>query len=294
MSFSGEVKKELLSLNIKMNCCRKAFLLGALYNSSELEKGFMKAEFNFSETAYLVSELLGDNSACKLSASARGGHKIYTLEFYSKSVASFLSKVIYGQAIRDAAKFRCDECRRCFMRGILASSATVNDPSKGYHLEISLPKRSGVKLSALTSFFEECGFSPKKLERNKSISLYFKSNTVISDVLNYAGAMKSSFAVTNTYIERDFRNDENRATNCVARNISKSVGATQKQIAAINKLIDAHKLDALPNELIQTATLRIENDDVSLSELALLHEPPISKSGLNHRLEKICKAADEL
>ena len=130
--------------------------------------------------------------------------------------------------------------------------------------------------------------------RKNKIGVYFKSNTVISDILSYAGAMKASFEVTNTFIERDIRNNENRATNFVAKNISKSVTATQKQISAINKLIEKGKLDGLSTELIQTALLRLENDDISLAELALMHEPPISKSGLNHRLEKICAAADDI
>ena len=96
-----------------------------------------------------------------------------------------------------------------------------------------------------------------------------------------------------SYIERDIRNNENRATNFVAKNISKSVTASQRHIAAINKLKDLDKLSLLPSELLQTALLRVENDAVSLSELALLHDPPISKSGLNHRLEKICKFSED-
>jgi DNA-binding protein WhiA len=105
--------------------------------------------------------------------------------------------------------------------------------------------------------------------------------------------MRSSFDFANVCIERDIRNNENRATNCVARNISKSVDATRKQIEAINKLARNHKLESLPEELRITAGLRLENEDISLSELARLHDPQISKSGLNHRLEKICQAALE-
>ena len=169
---------------------------------------------------------------------------------------------------------------------------SVNDPRKGYHMEVSLSEANGARAEKLIDLFEECGFTPKISKRNGKYSLYFKSNTTISDILSYSGAMKASFEVANTYIERDIRNNENRATNFVAKNISKTVEATQRQISAINKIISSNRFDMLSSELKETAVLRLENDDVSLSELALMHEPPISKSGLNHRLEKICREAD--
>ena len=293
MSFSSDVKKELLSLPNKMNCCKKAFMLGLVYDLETCGDS-LRAVLSTKESADEMVLLLGDNALCSVTEITRGGRKRFMLEFSSKSVLSFISKLKYGQTISEAAKFRCDDCRRAFLRGVLISSATVNDPSKSYHLEIALRKENDTRLLKLGEFLTECGFSAKIIERQNAKSLYFKSNAVISDVLNYAGAMKAGFALTNTYIEKDFRNDENRATNCVARNISRSVASSQKHLLSINKLITAHKIDVLPEELRETAYLRIENEELSLSELALLHEPPISKSGLNHRLEKICKAAEEL
>ena len=103
-----------------------------------------------------------------------------------------------------------------------------------------------------------------------------------------------SLAVTNSYIEKDIRNLENRATNCVARNISKSVDASMKQIDAIKALISSGKILSLPEELRYTAELRLENPSASLFELAHMHEPPISKSGLNRRLTRLLEEAEEL
>ena len=100
-------------------------------------------------------------------------------------------------------------------------------------------------------------------------------------------------SMTNTYIERDIRNAENRATNCVASNISKSVDAAMKQIEAINSLIESGKFVSLPEELRYTAQLRVDNPSASLFELSHLHEPPISKSGLNRRLTKLLEEAEE-
>ncbi len=294
MSFSVEMKKELLSFPIKMNCCRKAYLFGLLYNASHKEGTCMSATFGIREAAERAAELLGDASRPMVTECSHAGRRIYELAFSSKAFAGFELKVSCGEDIPSAAKFRCEDCKNFFIGGVLVSCATVNDPKKSYHLEISLGEGKEKRLEALKSLLEDSGFSAGYAERENKISLYFKSNTAISDILSYAGAMKTSFEVTNAYIERDIRNRENRATNCVAKNISRSVGALRRQLAAIELLIENHKLDTLPQELRETAILRLENDDVSLSELALLHEPPISKSGLNHRLEKLCQAAEEL
>ena len=293
MSFSIEVKKELIDTLIKQNCCKKAMLLGLLYNSAHIKDTHFFCEFNIAESAALAQHLLGNQGESTISESVRGGRKIYTLTYASRAFASFISWVSRGEGISEAAKFRCAECAVCFLRGVLIASSTINDPAKGYHLEISILNTHVERIDSLRRFFEDMELSPNTIKREKKTSLYFKSNTVISDILSYAGAYSSGFLVANTYIERDIRNNENRATNFVAKNISKSVTASQKHIAAINKLKEQDKLSLLPSELLQTALLRLENDAVSLSELALLHDPPISKSGLNHRLEKICKFAED-
>ena len=293
MSFSNEVKRELMSLPIKMNCCRKAMLFGLLFNAEHISGTRMRASFASRDILELTLTLLGDASA-KISEGSHAGRRLYYAELSSKSFSSFAFNISQGQTVREAAKFRCEDCRACFARGLLISLATVNDPHKGYHLEIPLSLINQERAAALEEFFSDIGFAAKRVSRQNKIGVYFKSNTAIADILSYAGAMRASFEVTNTFIERDIRNNENRATNFVAKNISKSVTATQKQISAINRLVEKGKLERLSSELIETALLRLENDDVSLAELALLHEPPISKSGLNHRLEKICAAAEDI
>ena len=293
MSFSLEVKKELIDSPIKQTCCKKALLFGLLYNSRHIKGTFFSADFLLEEAAQLSLRLLGNQGQGEISSLMRGSRKIFRFEYSSKAFASFIGRVSQGESISEAAKFRCAECSICFLRGVLISTSTINDPTKSYHLEIPILTENLDRIESLRSLFLEFDMVPNTLKREKKTSLYFKSNTAISDILTYTGAKSAGFLAANSYIERDIRNNENRATNFVAKNISKSVAATQKQIAAINKLKSADKLTLLPPELLQTAMLRLEHDDVTLSELALMHEPPISKSGLNHRLEKICKFSEE-
>lgn len=294
MSFSNDVRGELLTVPVKMNCCRKALLFGLLYNSRHKEGTHLCATFGMRESASLAASLLGDVAKPSISETAASGRRSYILDYSSKAFASFAMRIGGGEGIAETAKFRCEECRAAFLRGVLIALVTVNDPHKSYHLEIPLAKYNSDRVSALEDFFCEAGFEPKRVERDKTVALYFKSNMQIADILSFAGAMRASFEVTNRYIERDIRNNENRATNLVTTNISKAVNAARRQVLAINKLIDAGRLDMLPRELVATAMLRLENEDVSLSELALLHEPPISKSGLNNRIKRILDEADEL
>ena len=102
------------------------------------------------------------------------------------------------------------------------------------------------------------------------------------------------FEITNTQIRRDFLNNTNRVVNCETNNIEKSVSASGKQIEAINALIEHNLLSSLPDELEYTARLRIQNDSLSLSQLSKLFTPPISKSGLSHRLSKIIEISEQL
>jgi DNA-binding protein WhiA len=136
--------------------------------------------------------------------------------------------------------------------------------------------------------------TPKIVNRRSGNGLYFKNSTLIEEMLTYLKVTQSLFSLMNVKIERDIRNNENRATNCVANNILKAVNASQKHIDAIQKLIDFGRFEALDEELQITAKLRLKYDDVSLMELAKLHEPPISKSGLNHRLKKLMDESSSL
>ena len=162
----------------------------------------------------------------------------------------------------------------------------------GYHLEIKFKDAKIAK--RIYQVLVEEGIPPKIVNRKTSVGLYYKNSGGIEDMLTYLGGMKSLFDLMNAKIERDIRNSVNRSTNCVAGNISKSVDAAQKQIAAINEIESAGKLAMLPDELFDTAKLRMDNPSASLAELARLHNPPISKSGLTHRISKIIEYAEEI
>ena len=298
MSFTLEVIDELIQSEPSKTCCRKAMLFG-LFCCARLDpsqKNKIIAEFKSEPIALLASKVLLKqfSAPSEIALSARAGRKFFTLTATSKALASFISSIDNEQECRplhELVGYRCQECTHSFWRGVFIACGTLNDPRKSYHLEMSFAteQRAHLLFKALGNIVP----TPKLITRDKRTCVYYKSNESIFDLLNYIGVGQSSFLMTNTYIERDIRNAENRATNCVASNISKSVDAAMKQIEAINKLIESGKFVSLPEELRYTAQLRVDNPSASLFELSHLHEPPISKSGLNRRLTKLLEEAEE-
>ena len=126
------------------------------------------------------------------------------------------------------------------------------------------------------------------------MGVYIKNSQGVEDVLTVLGSSTMVFELLNKKIEREIRGNENRVTNCDTGNISKYVSASIKHIAAIEKLERYGELEKQPDPIRETAMLRLRHPNVSLGELAELHMPPISKSGLNHRLQKLIDLADEL
>lgn len=184
-----------------------------------------------------------------------------------------------------------DCCRRAFLRGAFLAGGSVTDPAKRYHLEFSTSHR---RVCAETgTLLLEMGLTPKQTERKGSSILYFKQSETIEELLALMGAPVSAMTVMQAKIEKDWRNDANRKTNCDTANVSKAVDAAQEQLAALRTLEAQGRLDTLPEKLLQTALLRREHPEATLSELAELHEPPTSKSTVNHRMRKLLAMAAE-
>ena len=296
MSFANDIKIEISELQIKKNCCKKAFLLGLLINSRRYDSKNIEVEYLLESVADKVSELLRSLYSLQTEKSIvnKPGKKYYRISFSSKSISNIFESLVTDpdSTVHDVANFNCSACEQAFLRGGFVASAKLTAPQKGYQLEFSLSAENVSLASKLYRFLSVLGFVPKITNRKNSIGLYFKNNATISDILYFVGAVGSSFEYSNVVIEKEIRNNENRATNCVATNIYKSVSAAQRQIEAIEVLVASHRINTLPEEIRQTAQIRLDNPEATLTELALLHTPPISKSGLNHRLQKLCDEAE--
>ncbi len=285
-SYADSVREELLEIAVKRPCCRKSLAGGLLLaEAADVERSTIVfrheavAEFAARE----FRRQFGKPPVVEKQTAY--GHTKWELLLPAVGVSKLQKE--QAEPISD-----CEGCRSAFLRGAFLCCGTMNDPEKSTHLEFLL--QNGQCADRLRRFLQSLGYEPRTVLRKNGIGLYFKDAASVEDLVALMGAGKMSMGIMNLRIEREIRNQENRATNCVAKNIEKSVSASAKQMDAIEKLTVTGMLAQLPDSIRLTARLRAENPDASLEELRNLHVPPITKSGLNHRLQKILNEADKL
>jgi DNA-binding protein WhiA len=185
-----------------------------------------------------------------------------------------------------------DCCKASFLRGAFLAGGSVTDPEKGYHFEIATTHHA-VARETYALMEEVLGIYPKMASRGGGQVLYFKQSDLISDCLTYLGAPLAAMGIMEAKLEKELNNKVNRRCNCDDANTSKVVEAAQEQLAAIRKLQELGVYEQLPQKLQAAAKARLENPESSLTELASMMEPPISKPAMNNRLKKLMQTAKE-
>lgn len=184
---------------------------------------------------------------------------------------------------------------RAFLRGAFLCCGTVINPEKDYHLEFSMPYRNlCADLCRLISEATEFAKAPRTVNRKGSFIAYLKDSEQISDFLTLIGAPMASMTIMQTKIYKDLRNKTNRKTNSEIANINKTAQAAALQIEAIEKIKRHKGLESLPDDLKEVALLRLANPEFSLRDIGQELAPKISRSGVNHRLQRIMEIAEEL
>lgn len=299
MSYCTQIKDELVTLAPKGTCCRRSLLYGLLYGSKIPDKRgealYMRYPIPAGTTVNhgkFISDLFLNqyHLVPEITPETRGAHRYLNVRYHHKLLLKTLALLSEAteanqKRLAELLGLRCADCTSNFVRGVFLASGTVNDPQKSYHLEIKTPADGRADL--LCSLFMNIDSMPGSTRRSGDVGFIWKSGSAVVELLNYMGATTGVFDILNTQVEREIKNNENRATNCDTRNIGRSMSAAVKHISAIEFLEENHLLESLPSDLAVTAKLRIRHPEVSLRELAELHDPVITKSGLNHRLEKI-------
>lgn len=185
-----------------------------------------------------------------------------------------------------------DCCKKAFVRGMFLAVGSVNDPNKAYHFEIVVHNKEMAEnvRDVINSF----SLDAKVVKRKKYYVVYLKEGSMIVDILNVMEAYVSLMDMENVRIIKDMRNDINRRVNCETANIKKTVNAARRQIEDIEYIEKTKGLKYLNDSLRVLAELRLEEPDANLAELGEMLNPPVSKSGVNHRLRKISSIAEGL
>ena len=297
MSFSNDVKNELVSNEIEKNCCKKSLLYGMALFSKSFSFNSVVFQSENKNTAVLFGNLVNEllRIDCEILTSPSGRH--FSVDINDKSECSrFMSYFEHSREdknlVINTRNFTCPECHNAFLAGAFLSCGTVSSPEKDYHLEFSVPYYNLSK--SLVTLMFEMELEPKTTTRKGYNIVYFKDSGMIEDCLYIMGAASSMFEMMNVKIVKEIRNSANRRANCETANIEKTVSAAMPQIEAIVKIKKEKGLDSLPPSLKETAELRLQNPDLSLSEFAELFDPPISRSGANHRLRRLMRIAGDL
>ena len=185
-----------------------------------------------------------------------------------------------------------DCCKASFLRGAFLAGGSVTDPIKGYHMEITTTHMS-VARETDALIREVMEFSPKTAQRSGGQVLYIKQSELISDFLTFLGAPVAAMGIMEARLEKELNNKVNRRCNCDDANTSKVVEAAQEQLAAIRVLRERGIAAKLPAKLLQAIEAREQNPEASLTELAAMMDPAITKPAMNHRLKKIVELAKE-
>lgn len=294
-SFSQKTKKPLIEMKNASPCCDRAELFGMLLFAGSITPHSVRIVSESALAAEKFCNLL--NILFGFSGKAEKDGKYYTVLCTD---AGIVAKCLYSLRLcENNIKFRItpevikkDCCKKAFLRGAFLGGGTVIDPNKNYNMEFLT--RYELLTEDFLIFLQNLGFNFKKVMRKGSYVVYAKASDTICDVLSYLGASAAYMEYLNIKIEREVRNDFTRTSNGETANMDKILTASAKQIHAINKIEAAIGLDEIPDELSEIAKLRKNNRDLSLDALGALLNPPLTKSGVNHRLKRIIKIAETL
>ena len=305
MSYSSEAKEELCRYEPESVCCLLAELSGIVCAAGSViyrgggEKR-LSIETENSAVARRVFRLLHDvfdvqPQLVTLERARLGGRSAHRIEV-GGGEASF---VLEGCGIdvtqrrtvpKETTVRKC--CRRSFLRGVFLASGSVTDPEKEYHLEFVLGDEAFA--TALLRLIARFDLTAHVAKRRQMTLVYLKGQSEITDMLSIFGAQNARFAMEDAYIRKVFRNNANRAVNCDSANVQRAITAASRQAEAIRRVIAARGETSLPPSLLEAAKLRLAYPEVSLEELGQMCDPPVGKSGINHRLRKLEQMAEEL
>ncbi|MDE7362800.1 MAG: DNA-binding protein WhiA [Oscillospiraceae bacterium] len=295
MSFSSDIKKELCDIREFPENEAAAMLYGMFYAGRLVNgKPVIQTENNdLIAAARSLAEIVFPGERVEVTRLVKNGGSLYTFGVKSRRVAERFGDF---SSVNTSVVSGNDADGGAFLRGVFVCCGSVTDPKKEYHLEMVLPESA--RIEPLKGFIEEHGIKIKSTIRNKNEVLYAKTSEVIEDFLTYIGAGIHALEIMQVKIEKDIRNRANRCVNCDSANLDKTVAASEKSRRDIEYIIETAGLESLSAELRETALLRLENPESSLSELCGMlsegKERPISRSGLNHRLKKLSQIAEGL
>ena len=318
MSFASETKNELARIEPGKKCCQLAEISGFLRVAGTLQLaggGKFRIIISTENPAIarhykkLIQEYFGIETKLEI-GQARAVRKSRKNQAHSFRITidpdnlseqilretgillvregnNYISDGIYSSLV----KTKC--CKKAYLRGVFMGIGTMSDPEKAYHLEfVCRSEALASDLKKLINSFVD--LSVKITKRGEAYIVYMKKADYITDMLAIMGAASQVFRMEEIRIKKGVVSDAKRIANCDNANLDRTVDAAMRQLKAIQKIAEQKGLDWLPDKLRQAAQLRLENPDISIAALGEMCDPPLKKSGINHRLKKVEELAEKL
>ncbi len=298
MSFSYNVKAELCRAPVQRLCCARAEAYGVLLYCNTFTPTEVRIITGNPAYADRLPRLFSKAFRLhfdQIPNDAPNGKLIFRLTDTEK-IAHIINTLGYDPTMHlvhhiNFGLLEDECCRASFVRGAFLAGGSVTDPAKRYHLELTTSHHQASR--EMETLLTEMGYLPKSVARQGNSITYFKQSEHIEDLLTQIGAPVAAMDVMAAKVEKNLRNSVNRRVNCDAANLDKAIEASQEQVEAIRRLMETGRIDSLGEKLRQTALSRLDNPELTLSELAASFDPPITKSCLNHRMRKIMELARE-
>lgn len=319
MSFSYDAKCEVANSELPaQECCARAELGGIVRTCGRIADDYTislvtELDVLYKRVCGLVKMLYKEESKLKLERQERPNHAIKFSIVFPTDLSEQVLKDCYilrqnyngNWELADSISrhlIENDCCQREFIKGVFMGCASanivikdINDLKKhtgGYHLEFAFLNHT--MAGDFSHILSQYDIYSKIMQRKKLTIVYIKEAEIVSDVLALVGANDAVLTLQNEFAVREVRNQLNRQLNCMNSNLEKMVDASLKQISAIEYIAEKIGLESLPDTLYDLCMLRLANPNETLDNLAKLMDPPLTKSGVNHRLRKIVKMAEDL
>lgn len=298
MSFSQDVKNEILRRRLIRPCCVRAAAYAVACFGKYFDEHGIVLQTESEGTAAFARRVYG---RCGIAGTVvrkeRASGPVF--EFSVKEQAAVREMLaMFGHTGREPAlvinpdMLVCDSCTQAFISTAFLCCGTANDPEKGYSIEFLTPRFQLAR--QLEAMLAEKHFQPHRSQRKGVNTVYVKAADHIEDLLTFMGAGGAAMQVMDRRAYRQVRNTTNRLSNCETANLGKTVQAAVQVQQAIRALRTAGKLDTLPLPLRQAAELRQRWPELTLSQLAERADPPVSKAGLAHRFKRLQELAEAI
>jgi DNA-binding protein WhiA len=291
MSFTSDIKIELTKAPGGCANCKLAECLGVLLYSNKMAVDGIRVVIRSSAVRRHVMDLFHDVFGFPPAETEDGAIQIRQPYNVGRVFDTFGFEKKNGSISLNFGLLEEDCCKLAFFRGAFLAGGSVSAGSGGYHFELVTAHFSITKQA--NYLMTDMGYPMAMTNRRGNYLLYSKDSAVIEDFLSALGATNAAMDLMLAKVEREMSNNINRKVNCDVANLNKTVEAAARQVEAIQRLQRSGKLDKLSAPLRETANLRLNHPEMSLSELLPLFSEPVSRPGLNNRLRKLVQLASE-